>query len=89
MIAVITVEEVKNWCRIDEADDAELELLILSAQEQAALYTGLTLVPEICPASIKSAIAVHVADLYANREGKTVGCQTFYRLLNPFRASVL
>ena len=84
--AVITAEEVKSWCRIDsDAEDAAIELLILTAQEQAAAYTGLVLDPETCPSSIKKAVAVFVADLYANREGKTVGEATFYRLLAPFR----
>lgn len=84
--AIITAKEVKSWCRIDsDADDLAVELLILTAQEQAAAYTGLTLDPETCPSSIKKAIAVFVADLYANREGQTVGVATFHRLLNPYR----
>ncbi len=88
--SIITPAEVKIWCRIDsDADDATIELLILSAQEQAASYTNRVLAAETCPAAIKQAIAVFVADLYANREGQTVGVQTFYRLLNPFRTSVL
>ena len=87
---VITSHEVKEWCRIDQdADDLTIDLLIAAAQEQAQSYTNLTLDPETCPASIKQAIAVFVADLYANREGKTVGEATFYRLLNPYRASIL
>jgi uncharacterized phage protein (predicted DNA packaging) len=85
-VTVITADEVKNWCRIDsDADDAAIDLLILSAQEQAAAYTGRVLLPETCPATIKQAIAVFVADLYANREGQTVGEKTFQRLLNPYR----
>lgn len=88
--AVITSQEVKNWCRIDsDADDASISLLIASAQEHAAAYTGRILDPLTCPASIKQAIAVFVADLYANREGQTVGTQTFNRLLNPYRLSSL
>ena len=83
---VITVEEVKSWCRIDsDAEDATIELLILTAQEQAAAFTGRVLDPETCPSSIKKAIAVFTADLYANREGQTVGVATFHRLLSPFR----
>lgn len=83
---VISADEVKAWCRIDsDADDATLDLLIRSAQEQAAAYTGRVLDPLTCPASIKKAVAVFVADLYANREGKTVGEATFRRLLGPFR----
>lgn len=85
-VNVITAEEVKNWCRIDsDADDTAIDLLILAAQEQAAAYTGRVLVPETCPAGIRQAIAVFVADLYANREGQTVGEKTFFRLLNPYR----
>ena len=87
---VITSQEVKGWCRIDnDADDATIDLLILTAQEHAAAYTGRILEPYTCPASIKQAIAVFVADLYANREGQTVGTQTFKRLLNPFVLSSL
>lgn len=87
---VITPEEVKSWCRIDhDADDLTIELLILTAQEHAASYTGLTLEPDTCPAAVKQAVAVFVADLYANREGKTVGYATFERLLNPHRQNVL
>lgn len=88
--AVITSQEVKKWCRIDsDADDATISLLIVSAQEHAAAYTGRILELYTCPASIKQAIAVFVADLYANREGQTVGTQTFNRLLNPFVLSSL
>lgn len=87
---VITAQEVKDWCRIEnDADDAAILLLIITAQEQAQTYTGRDLTPDTCPASIKQAIAVFVADLYRNREGQTVGEKTFYRLLNPYRASVL
>ncbi len=87
---VITSQEVKSWCRIDnDAEDATIDLLILSAQEIAAAYTGRILEPYTCPAGIKQAIAVFVADLYANREGQTVGTQTFNRLLNPFVLSSL
>jgi hypothetical protein len=90
METVITSQEVKNWCRIDsDADDATLALLIITAQEHAAAYTGRVLDPLTCPAGISQAIAVFVADLYANREGQTVGDQTFNRLLNPYRLSSL
>ncbi len=83
---VITAEDVKLWCRVETDDeDSVFDLLIRSAQEQAALYTGRVLTPDNCPFAIKQAIAVFVADLYANREGKTVGAATFYRLLNPYR----
>jgi len=83
---VITAEEVKEWVRIDDdADDATIDLLIRAAQEAASRYTGLFLDPLTCPAGIKQAIAVFVADLYANREGQTVGDKTFIRLLNPYR----
>ena len=87
---VITTQEVRAWLRIDgNADDLTLAMLIAAAQEQAEAYTGLTLDPETCPHSIKQAIAVFAADLYANREGQTVGEQTFLRLLNPYRVSSL
>ena len=83
---VITPQEVKDWCRIDgDADDAAIQLLIISAQEQAQTYTGREFTPATCPGSIKQAIAVFAADLYRNREGQTVGEKTFYRLLNPYR----
>jgi uncharacterized phage protein (predicted DNA packaging) len=83
---VITTEEVKQWCRVETDDeDSIFDTLIISAQEQAAAYTGLFLEPETCPQGIKSAIALFVADLYRNREGQTVGEKTFYRLLNPYR----
>lgn len=87
---IITPDEVKSWCRIDtDADDTTIDLLILAAQAQASAYTGLTLDPETCPPAIKQAVAVFVADLYANREGQTVGEKTFYRLLAPFRVGDL
>ncbi len=87
---VITSQEVKEWCRIDDdADDATIDLLILAAQDAASLYTGLLLDPLSCPPGIKQAIAVFVADLYANREGQTVGEKTFMRLLNPYRVTLL
>lgn len=83
---IITPEQVKDWCRIDsDADDDLIELLICTAQEQAASYTGRALDPRTCPHGIKQAVAVFVADLYANREGQTIGEKTFYRLLAPFR----
>ena len=87
---IITPEEVKNWCRIDsDADDTTIDLLILAAQAQASAYTGLVLDPVTCPPAIKQAVAVFVADLYANREGQTVGEKTFYRLLAPYRVGGL
>lgn len=87
---VITAEEVRNWCRIDgDADDATIDLLILTAQDAASSYTGLLLDPLTCPPGIKQAIAVFVADLYANREGQTVGEKTFMRLLSPYRVTFL
>lgn len=90
ILPVITAEEVKQWCRVETDDeDNTFDILILSAQEQAAAYTGLLLEPETCPQGIKAAIAVFVADLYANREGKTVGEKTFFRLLNPYRVGAL
>lgn len=88
--SIITAQEVKDWCRIDsDADDALIATLILTAQEAAAAYTGLVLQPDSCPAGVRQAVAVFAADLYANREGQTVGQETFYRLLNPHRVSVL
>jgi len=87
---VITSQEVKQWCRIDnDAYDTAIDLLILTAQEHAAAYTGRILEPYTCPSGIKQVIAVFVADLYANREGQTVGDRTFNRLLNPFVLSSL
>ncbi|MBM6577120.1 head-tail connector protein [Microvirga sp. SRT01] len=87
---IITSAEVKAWCRIDDdADDAVLDLLIETAQEQAAAYTNTVLDAATCPSGIKQAVAVFVADLYANREGQMVGTQTFYRLLNQHRLTVL
>lgn len=83
---IITAQEAKDWCRIDsDADDTTIDLLILAAQAQASAYTGLALAPDTCPPAIKQAVAVFVADLYANREGQTVGEKTFYRLLAPYR----
>jgi len=88
--SVITSQEVKEWCRIDDdADDATIDLLILAAQDAASSFTGLFLDPLTCPPGIKQAIAVFVADLYANREGQTVGEKTFYRLLSPHRVTFL
>ena len=87
---IITPQEAKDWCRIDgDADDTAIHVLIVAAQEAAAAYTGISLDPTTCPAAIKQAVAVFVADLYANREGKTVGVQTFHRLLNPYRTTTL
>lgn len=87
---IITPDEVKSWCRIDsDADDATIDLLILAAQEQASAYTNRDLDPLTCPMGIKQAVAVFVADLYANREGQTVGEKTFYRLLAPYRVGGL
>ena len=85
-LTVISAVEVKEWCRIDDdANDATIDLLILAAQDAASSYTSLLLDPLTCPAAIKQAIAVFVADLYANREGQTVGEKTFMRLLSPYR----
>lgn len=87
---VITAAQVKEWCRIDnDDDDLTIALLIAAAQEAATSYTGLALHPDTCPASIKQAIAVRVADLYANREGQIVGDAAFRSLLNPHRVSLL
>ena len=89
LIPIINVQDVKNWCRIDtDGDDALLSVLIASAQEQAEAYCNQSFLPT-CPTSIKQAVALWAADLYANREGQTVGEQTFYRILAPFRQAIV
>ncbi len=90
MITVINSAQIKAWLRLDTDDeDSAIDLLICVAQEQASAYTGRALTPETCPLGIKQAIAVFVADLYANREGQTVGEKTFMRLLSPYRVTFL
>ena len=43
----ISVEEAKQWCRIDnDEDDTLVEGLIAAAQSAAEAYTGRTIVPE-------------------------------------------
>lgn len=90
MPRVISEEEVKDWCRVD--DDAEIDTLIRlinAGQEHAERYLGQTLDPENCPDGVRHAIAVFVAGMYSAREGQEKVWNTFYNLLNPYRTAVL
>jgi uncharacterized phage protein (predicted DNA packaging) len=86
---LITVQDVKAWCRIDSDDeDAILQLMIAAASAEAIAYTGLILTADNTPAVLRQAIAVRAADLYANREGQLKGSATFHALLAPYRVVV-
>lgn len=90
MVPIININDVKAWCRIEvDSDDSLLTMLIATAQEQAQLYCNQSFLPDTCPTGIKQAVAVMAADLYANREGQTVGQDTFRRLLAPYRQDTL
>lgn len=85
----ITAAQVRDWCRIDQHNDDDLILsLIVSASAYAASMTGLDLDTN-CPEPVRHAIAIMVADSYANREGQLVGNKTVDRLLAPYRTSLL
>lgn len=88
----ITLDEVKNYLRVDQdAEDGLIAFLLDAATDAAADYINLTpaeLAPAM-PAPVKAAILLQVADLYENRERQ--GSEAYYqnrtyeRLLNPYR----
>lgn len=88
----ITLDEVKNYLRVDQdAEDALIGSLMDAATDAAADYLNLTPAElrAAMPAPVKAAILLQVADLYENRERQ--GGEAYYqnrtyeRLLNPYR----
>lgn len=92
MIEPVTVEQAKQYLRVDHDEDDDLiESLIIAAREWAETYTEKTwLDNEETPVRVKQAILMLVADMYENREAQIIGQTvrdnpTVERLLFPIR----
>ncbi|WP_207458649.1 head-tail connector protein [Azospirillum sp. SYSU D00513] len=99
-MAAVTLDEAKAHLRVDGgAEDADLTLKLMAAEDAAAQYINRPIpwtnaegqaVP--VPASVKVAILLILGDLYANREGSVIGNgvvrvenSTVDMLLDPYR----
>lgn len=81
----LTLEEVKEFLRVDDTeDDRYINLLILLAKEMCQNYIRKDL-PEECPESIKQACLIVIGHFYENRDGNEPMPQVVYRLLDPYR----
>lgn len=93
---MLTLEETKLHLRVDHDDE---DVLIASLMETARLSVAEYLnmdeaqVTSTVPSPIKSAALLLVAGLYANREDvsdrQLYSNETYYRLLQPYRAMTL
>lgn len=82
-MAVLTLTEIKQHLRLDEAETAEdalLESLSEAAEDYAAQYLGRPIpwtddegAAAPVPASVRAAMKLIVGDLYENREAKIIG----------------
>ena len=95
---LVTLDEAKAHLRIDGTDDDADIALKLAAAEDAVVqflnrpvpWTDEDDVEAAVPASVKVAVLLILADLYANREGAIIGAThavnpTVERLLWPHR----
>jgi hypothetical protein len=86
---MITVDEAKAHCRIDDnQSDTELAAMIAAAEAHVENY--LNVLPDPVPAPVKAAALLLVADLYEHREAQSemalYANRAFFQLLNPYRA---
>lgn len=82
-MAVLTLTEIKQHLRLDEAETAEDALLASlgeAAQDYAAQYLNRSIPwtddagdPAPVPASVRAALLLIVGDLYEHREGQFLG----------------
>ncbi|MCI4653884.1 head-tail connector protein [Sphingomonas aquatilis] len=83
---IVTLDEVKEYLRVDGDDDDATIALLIAAATEAALRLADSYDPvEEPPASLKLAILVHVARAFANREDAADVPPSAARLLSPLR----
>lgn len=102
-MAVLTLTEIKQHLRMDEAEtdeDAHLERLSDAAQDYAEQYLGRAIPWKDddgnsvdVPASVFHALLILVAELYENREQRVIGSivqenPTVERLLHFYRVGM-
>ena len=93
---MLTLEETKLHLRVDgDYDETLIRFLMLTATAAAADYLNVRLedMTTSAPSPVKSAALLMVAGLYENREDvsdrQMYRNDTYYRLLNPYRAMTL
>ncbi len=85
MAEVLTLEEIKEYLRIDgEEEDALLTVLYAAAKEHSENYLQ-TALPSEVPMPVKQALLILVGHFYEQRAGEDIP-QVVYVLLSPYRA---
>lgn len=85
MAEPLTLEEVKEYLRIDSNDeDTLIGSLILVAKEHCENYLQSTL-PEEVPMPVKQALLILIGHFYEERVGESIP-NVVYVLLSPYRA---
>jgi len=83
---IVTADEVKEFCRIDDdLDDKTLEIMIAAAVEAALVVADDWDGSDPAPARLKLAVLTHVARTYSNREDGADMPPSAVRLLGPMR----
>ena len=82
---MITLEEIKEYLRIDgEEEDALLAGLLLAAKEHCENYLQARL-PRKVPTPVKQAMLILAGHFYEQRAGEDIP-KVVYVLLSPYRA---
>ncbi|NCD09363.1 MAG: phage gp6-like head-tail connector protein [Negativicutes bacterium] len=85
MATTLTLEEVKEYLRIDSgAEDNLLGSLLLAAKAHCENYLQCAL-PEEIPLPVKQALLILVGHFYEERAGESIP-NVVYVLLSPYRA---
>ena len=85
MAEPLTLEEVKEYLRIDSNDeDTLIGSLILVAKEHCENYLQASL-PEEVPMPVKQALLILIGHFYEERVGESIP-NVVYVLLSPYRA---
>jgi len=85
MAEVLTLEEIKEYLRIDgEEEDSLLTALYAAAKEHCENYLQAPLPNEV-PTPIKQALLILVGHFYEQRAGEDIP-NVVYVLLSPYRA---
>jgi uncharacterized phage protein (predicted DNA packaging) len=87
MTVIVTLEEVKDWLRVDADHEDDVILLLIDAAHDAVVdYTGAPILTGEVPTRYKLAVLTHVAMAYSNREDGADMPTSVARLLGPMRS---
>ena len=79
-----TLEEIKNYLRIDgEEEDTLHAMLLITAKEHCENYLNEAL-PEELPSPIKQSLLILISHFYEERTGENIPI-VVYALLGPYR----